>query len=771
MRVLRRSLLIKMILFGCILSVLPVAIVGSFSYVRSAKQVQEHVQQGEVELLRQINANVEQGLKTVDHTLGKLADTQVMDDALYSELGPYQFQLYNKLRGEILHLQSFDTKVEEVILVNARQGWMVRNSGIKRLVEHPDREQYLSYLELEHPVSWVLLQKSNFADTISSRSCPYMVSLVRKLPTIPADKYGLAMANIPACSLAEMISGGEEPGEVLVVDKSGQIVAHPDTTQIGSRLSAHEVLGERELTFDESSGQQQIEHDGRGYTLTYYKSGFNDWIYLSLVSIEQLTHESRQIGWLTLMVCLGIIGLSILSVGLVSRNLYTPLHRLVQTIQRLPQTRAERPRSEVQLIEEHIRQLFQSNSQLQHEVQDHAEQVSSLFLHRLFSGELRQTEIGEKLAYFGFAEQVAAWRTMRVLAIQVDTLGNTGYEPKDMELLVYATRNITEEVIAPELRLPAVLLGRSLVVLTGLQVADEHEAEEALHEMTSRLQRLVSDYLKLTVSIGISLPLGEVHQAARAYREAQEALKHRIRLGKGVIIPYSSLGAGKPSMLYEYPVRTEHELIDAIKSADEPEALRGLERWMEEALPPARAPEEYQISLVRLLNRLLITGHEAGVTLRAPGAGQPALYEELLALHVSEEIAEWLRSMLVLPLLRHFGERSRSQDHKLSERIIDLIQHHYDAEFTLEDCAAKLHYNASYLSSVFKKETGYAFSDYLASYRLQMAKQWLTETEMTVKEIAERLRYTNSHNFIRAFRKQEGMTPGQYRSQYSSWQG
>ncbi|MNL86613.1 Helix-turn-helix domain protein [compost metagenome] len=44
-----------------------------------------------------------------------------------------------------------------------------------------------------------------------------------------------------------------------------------------------------------------------------------------------------------------------------------------------------------------------------------------------------------------------------------------------------------------------------------------------------------------------------------------------------------------------------------------------------------------------------------------------------------------------------------------------------------------------------------------------MAKKWLIETDMTVKEISERLQYQNSQNFIRSFRKQEEMTPGQYR--------
>ena len=44
-----------------------------------------------------------------------------------------------------------------------------------------------------------------------------------------------------------------------------------------------------------------------------------------------------------------------------------------------------------------------------------------------------------------------------------------------------------------------------------------------------------------------------------------------------------------------------------------------------------------------------------------------------------------------------------------------------------------------------------------------MAKKWLPETDMPIKDISSKLRYNNSQNFIRSFRKQEGITPGQYR--------
>jgi AraC-like DNA-binding protein/flagellar basal body-associated protein FliL len=761
-----KSLLIKMIIFGSILSILPVVFVGSFSYIQSSKQVQKQVNHAELQFIRQVNSNIEQILMTVDHTLTNLLESTVMESALYNPLDASNFQLYNNLRSEIIHLQSFDTKVEDLIILNRQQDWLFKNSGIKRLSQHSDREKYVSYFNLEHSSSWLLLAAEEFSDSITSQSCPYIISLIKKLPSIRTEKYGLAFANIPACSIADMINSGQEAEEVMVINEAHQIVVHRDTSMLGTFLSEHPVFNS-EVAFTEPSGQIHLSYNNRPFTVTYHKSSFNNWIYLSVISINELTKESRQIGWFTFIISLSIISLSFFFVWLTTRRLYLPVNKLVRLIKGNDSQHSTDPKSEVQVIEDHIRQLFSSKSKLELEVKDHTQQIRTLFLNRLFSGNLRQAEIDEKIMYFGFDQQTRHWKNMTVLTLQVDTLDNTRYESKDLELLLFAISNIVEEKITKEQRFPTVLFDRTLVILIGFAEEDVELVNDNIYKLTESLKSLIEQYLNLSVSIGISLLFQNINQAFMAYDEGLEALKHRIKLGKGVIIPYSSMSLGNPSVIYEYPVRVEHDLMDAIKMSEQEETLGFLHTWMEEVIHKMQSPSEYQISVMCLLNRLLVLKQEAGISFQQIDVHKASLYEELLLLQMGEEIEEWFKKRLILPLLKVFRDRRDSQYHNLSEKIIDMIQNHYDVDFTLEDCAAKLHYNANYLSSVFKKETQFTFSEYLANYRLQMAKQWLTDTDMAVKEIADRLKYTNSHNFIRSFRKQEDMTPGEYRSKYT----
>ena len=65
-----------------------------------------------------------------------------------------------------------------------------------------------------------------------------------------------------------------------------------------------------------------------------------------------------------------------------------------------------------------------------------------------------------------------------------------------------------------------------------------------------------------------------------------------------------------------------------------------------------------------------------------------------------------------------------------------------------------------------KNELGITFTEYVAQYKIERAKELLTQTDMSVAAIAEHLKYTNAQNFIRFFSKMTDVTPGKYRQEF-----
>ncbi|KHF40235.1 AraC family transcriptional regulator [Halalkalibacter okhensis] len=760
-----QSLLTKLIVFASIISIIPVVIVGVFSYVQSSKHIQEKVNHEKVQIIRQVHSNIEQVLMTIHHSATNTIESPLMEDVIRRPLIAEDFSIYRELRQNLSNLRSFDTKVEEVILLNFQENWIVNNSGLSRLSEHDDHEAYLSYLNSDHDSTWLLLNNREFVEPFAYGSCENTISLVKKLPAKYSEKFGLAFTNIPTCSLADMINVNGLSDEVVITDENYRIIVHRNEELIGQSLVDAGYINSLEK-FTEKSGQFNTDSSENSFTVTYYKSDFNNWNYISFNSIDMLTAESKKIGWFTFFMITFIVLTCILYIWIISKKLYSPVNKLVNYIENNWPDQDRKKKNEIEIIEEHINDLFSSKANLENELREHTQQVKSLFIHNLFTGNYKSTEIEEKLNYFQLQSVVNKWNEMVIFTLHIDSLDKSNYESTDIEKVAFAVKSIVEDTIKKENKLQSVWVEKTLVTLIGFPGKTPDDISDTMYELTETIQSKIKKALNVSVSIGISLSFHELKEAKRGYKEGMEALKHRMKLGKGVIIHFSSINSGKHTVIFDYPKRTEEELLVAVKLADKEKAVEQLKIWMEKAFKNTQSPREYQISMMRLLNNLLMLKQEGGVSFQQIEVFHASLYEELLKLQMKEEIEQWFQDRLIIPLITVFSDRRDSQFQNLSEKIIDLIHHNFDKDITLEECAEKLHYNANYLSSVFKQETNYTFSEYLAMYRFKKAKEWLTGTNMTVKEIADHLRYKNSQNFIRSFKKQEEMTPGQYREKY-----
>ncbi|THF83489.1 helix-turn-helix domain-containing protein [Cohnella fermenti] len=764
------SYLTKMTIFGCLLSMLPVLFIGYFSYATSSREIQKHVNQGKLQLLSQINANVEQILTTVNHTLNQVINSTVLKSALNSPLTVSDFKLVDNLRNELRHMQTFDTKLEDVVLVNEKNDWLVKNSGVYRFSDYEYNEQLSTIIHEPEGASWTLNPSVWFysEESASGAICPYSISLVKKLPITGLTPYGLVMANIPACSLqAQLQLERNEQAEsnasdtIMVLDESYRILLHPSRELIGQPAAAAGFDDTARLS--SPSGQFQARVNDRSYAVSYYKSPYNGWTYLSLTSISSLTRESNKIGLYTLGVCLFILLLTTLLAWFGSRRMYSPIEKLLRMInERLPETKRRRA-DEFQMIGEQFSRLFQSNSLLEDQARQHLKQARTFYLVRAYQGQTKLSELTARLSGFGCGDRLGEWRQMAVMTLQLDSLEQTRYERRDVDLLLFAVHNMIEELLPPDRRFDPVAIDQTVVLLYGSPDAERGSFNAELYSVTEHLQSQIRSFLGLSVSIGMSLPFESIKQLPIAYREGLDALKHRLKLGEGIVVQYEQLNSGKHYVRINYPAHSESELIDAIKLADADKAREALGVFMSKVFAEEMTPQEYQIPLARLLNSLIMVTQESGIGIGKLSQGQGTLYEEMIGLGTVPDIEGWFWHSAIQPMLRVFADRQSSQYQNISEKIIDLVQKHYDTDLSLEECASRLNYNGNYLSSVFRKETNVSFSEYLAAYRFNMAKKWLADTDMPIKDIAARLRYNNPQNFIRSFRKQEGMTPGQYR--------
>lgn len=95
----------------------------------------------------------------------------------------------------------------------------------------------------------------------------------------------------------------------------------------------------------------------------------------------------------------------------------------------------------------------------------------------------------------------------------------------------------------------------------------------------------------------------------------------------------------------------------------------------------------------------------------------------------------------------------------------EYIYSHIKERITVEELAVELGVSPSYLSRMFKKETGFSVSAYIREQKMEMAKNLLRYSDYSMIDIANRLSFSSQSHFIQQFRETVGMTPKKYRDQ------
>lgn len=113
-------------------------------------------------------------------------------------------------------------------------------------------------------------------------------------------------------------------------------------------------------------------------------------------------------------------------------------------------------------------------------------------------------------------------------------------------------------------------------------------------------------------------------------------------------------------------------------------------------------------------------------------------------------------------LVRNHSMKNYSQ---LTQRCITYIDFHYAEPLSLSFFADMCHVTKSYLSTLFKKETDTNITDYIHSVRIRHALVLLNSTALPIHAIATSCGYSDINYFIKIFKRLNGNSPKQYRSQ------
>jgi len=255
--------------------------------------------------------------------------------------------------------------------------------------------------------------------------------------------------------------------------------------------------------------------------------------------------------------------------------------------------------------------------------------------------------------------------------------------------------------------------------------------------------------------LGCSNVFGGPKFLRQAYTQAEQAIEHAwYSEGRTAFQSYDAIAKKAESS-------TSLRLLDkafgdAIELAQYDKAEETLRKWSENTAELRLSWSELLDSSAALqrwvgsVNASADGGESSCVRMRSPG-----------------EFADWqeFRTDFLRTMTDKLGDLKRArQESRVVEKVKAFIQRHYTEEMELSRLAEEVFLTPSYLSKLFKTETGETLTEYHISVRIDRAKDLLKE-ELALKtyEVGERVGYYDPAYFNKIFKKTVGCTPKEYR--------
>lgn len=706
-----------------------------FIYKTTYESIEKNYLSDKESLLRQIKTNIESKIRTIEYSFSTYGSTKNFSDIFTKPLSYTEYPVYSEVRKELNFIETIvmdDNNTYDLISLKGK--WGVINGSLSQLSEEEINNYRNKYINNNNNLFWKKQSKG--------------IEMIIALPMFVQDKYALGIASIDNYTLNKTI---EQSGEDVLKIENDQGVLFNEERSSQNSLPFQEL--DDLLEYNKT---KVLHQDGRNYVLL--KSDYNNWIYS--LEVDQST-----VGTMIRNLRIGLFTVSMTLVGLVCFLSYSFSERFTRPISQIQERLNLKSQGfnqkELDDVAHSVSQIIGENESLSANLVTQKPQLETLFVLSLFRNRVEKRELAQRLQQFGYSAEDECYYTALV---QIDLLEDSHGGERD--LLLLAINNMIAEIVPKENRMIPIVLNEEMQATIYRMKKGHDEARKEVMAYCRQIQKAIKEYLNLTVSIGVSEQFETLNESKQSVDRAKEALYYRVNTGPNSIIFYQEIvSADHEKTLIRYPIEKQNRLFEAIRSGEK-EIEEPLHALIVEMFSQNKNPLSREVVVIRLINELVQLGQLLGVD-TTDFEDLKQLYIRVLNTYHPKELEKVVLEQLVIPIARGSQEITEQEFKTLSENIIHIIYNEYDQDLSLDVIADRLHYNPNYLSSVFKKETGENFGDFVQNHRLEVAKQWLRETNFSVKEIAERLRYRNPQNFIRFFKKKEQITPGEYRKKSS----
>ena len=132
-----------------------------------------------------------------------------------------------------------------------------------------------------------------------------------------------------------------------------------------------------------------------------------------------------------------------------------------------------------------------------------------------------------------------------------------------------------------------------------------------------------------------------------------------------------------------------------------------------------------------------------------------------------EDLSVWITGVMHR-FIQHSFDFAQIKHSDVVFKTMEYIRINYDRKLSLDDIAQHVYLSRSYLSSLFREETGQTLFSYINQVRVEKSKLFLMDSSISLAEVATMCGFEDQSYFTKVFRKITEMSPKQYRDRLTA---
>lgn len=393
-------------------------------------------------------------------------------------------------------------------------------------------------------------------------------------------------------------------------------------------------------------------------------------------------------------------------------------------------------------------------NELKKQLEDNFPYIKEKFLNELLQNSNLTEDLENKIEYFSLGD----FRNyVQVALIEYE---NTDKEVSEEQrvLLGMKCTEIIKKYFKDDKRLEVFVdNGQRIVVLNG-------DAGIELVECCEQIKAMVINTLKCYVSIGIGNVYKDIKDLKRSYSEACEALNYKALYGKNNVISFSDTNINEN--IWSTKTDEISEIGFFIKTGIGDRAIEQVHMIFEDFCHNGfKSIDQIRITSINIITVILNSITELGLNYNDAFANGSLPYDSILKIDTVPDMDKYITGIITDIVNSVKSIRTRKTNKVVSEIINSMHENLSNQDLSLSGIAKEFFLNSSYLSRIFKQETGCTFVEYLTKLRIEKALSLFKETELMLYEVAEQVGIPDPNYFGKCFKKQIGMSVNDYKKQ------